>query len=353
MDVSSESSDGAHVQEEASNMTFEDPQLMPRFSYRHSVRLPSVPHPTALDELKAAPRSSFRHSRRIPDNDSSRFKCLPRSSSFMDFHDGQSLAPLDDEGDTKSRDTPGVWSGMSFEDADSFDTFGTLPSNSNLSLEHKQEPIMPTPAANATSPRPISDESEKPIFPAIPLHRNKPEDRPIKKHGDEEEDGTLDVPRGLVHQPGAQGALRDLQRASVTAGNEIATSLRLIGDAQQKNGVSEAKKKSLSRVQGDILLRSRIFRRWNVRYASIIHQGYFGAVLLLFRPEQRSTLGGIALRNSKMIALTETSVRKVENAKRPKPYMFELKTSQRTYTFACNEESGRDFWMSKLKGHGS
>lgn len=324
-----------------SNMSLEDPALMPRFSYRHSVRhsIRLPPPAPSLEEFDKAPRASFRHSRRLTATEASQLNFLPSSSSFLDFNDDDRLSPLqgDETTTAQSEESKGVFGGMSFDDADSFDTFGTLATDRDVNQ------VAAAPKIDGI--RPGSDESEKPLFPNMSFKKGAPA-------ADDDEDGTLDVPRRLTHRPGAAGALKDLQRASITAGKEIASSLRMMGE-QEQNSRTRSQKNSVSKVQGDLMVRSRIFRRWNLRYASIVHQKVFGAVLLLFRPEGRG-LGGITLRSSKMIALAESSVRKVEGSGRKQAeFMFELKTSQRTYVFACSDAVGRDFWLQNLGRKGS
>lgn len=339
------------------SMGFEDPDLIPRFSYRHSMRVArgSVGASIANDAHTSAPRASFRHSTRFEKNEVNDLNLLPESSSFLDFDDDERLSPLDEletgEGNgTASVKPPSVWAGMSFDDPDSFDTFATLPNGPQSGKQLQAD--FPTDA-NADVLRPGSDESEKPLFPMMSFSKKCGKSKSSLKRVEEDDDGTLDVPKRFTYRPGAEGALRELQRVSITAGNEISESLQMM-NVQQENSrhTKEAptKHEQVSKVQGDILMRNRIFRRWNLRYASIIHQGYFGAVLLLFRADVRGGLGGaFSLRSSKMIALADCDVKKVENVRRPSSmYMFELKTSQRRYMFACNDEEGRDFWIKNL-----
>lgn len=323
-------------------MCMEDPELMPRFSYRksvrQSVRLPQAP-------LKDSNKASLRMSRRV---DGERLSFLPKSSSFLDFDDDERLEALEPE---KERE---VWNGMTFDEADTFDTFESVGSQEEEEQEEEQE--LPEQEEGELqerveieqkeiAPRPESDESEKPLFPAMSFSRKSGGGPlPVGRRVDEEEDGGLDVPKRMTRRPGAEGALKDLQRASITAGRELQQSLRMMAKGEQQ------KKTRDSKVQGDLFLRSRIFRRWNLRYASIVQQGYFGAVLLLFRPEGRGVASGLALKSSKMIALAESTVRVVEG-KRLDLFTFELKTSQRTYTFACNDEEQRDYWMKNLRSH--
>lgn len=317
-----------------SNMSLEDPALMPRFSYRASVR-GSIRMPSAsLAALQDAPRSSFRNSRRL--DSSAPLKFLPQSSSFLDFNDDERLTPLEptEKGD-------GVWSNMTFDDADSFDTFGS--SSPDLTPTEPET----TPAKDDDdAPRPDSKESEKPDYPDMTANHRKKDEA--------EEDGALDVPTAMAGRPGAEGALRDLQRASITAGKELANNLKLM-HTKKEDALSarlSTRRSGVSKVQGELLLRSRIFRRWNLRYASIVHQGYYGAVLLLFRPEQKGLAGVMAMKNSKMIALTESSARLVENKRSNGLYLFELRTSQRSYRFGCKSREGRDFWMRHLESPG-
>ncbi|PXF48363.1 hypothetical protein BWQ96_01823 [Gracilariopsis chorda] len=300
---------------EPSSSTSDHPDMPPRFSYRRSVRFPSV------NTVPDRPDSSARSFRLVA---AENLNFLPSSSSFLDFNDDERLQKLSQN--VAPQQNP-LWHGLSFDDADSFSTFGTLDNH---------VPDAPIPPTQDQMPRPNSDESQAAPLPTA----SSPDD----------DDGALDVPKRIVSRPAATGALKDLQRASITAGRELASSLRMMAEAEKKGNVAASVPRagSVSKAQGELLLRSRIFRRWNLRYASIVHQGYFGAVLLLFRPESRGVLGSIALRNSKMIALTETAVRRLESKKPNSPFMFELRTSQRTYTFGCKEAEGREFWVNHL-----
>lgn len=331
-------------------MRLDDPELMPRFSYRHSVRLPRTPTSGTGDENPA--KFSFRHSRRIAPDDATRLSFLPESTSFLDFDEDERLAGLGDDTTTEGRSEatskgPSGWTDMSFDEPDTFETFGAPSKDLKLAVDLKED------LPEGEGPRPGSNESEKPAFPMMSFTKKK-----ANQSLDDDEDGTLDVPNRFTRRPGAEGALRELQRASVTAGNEIAASLRLMGNCERSTQpVEEAttREGKVSKVQGDLLLRSRIFRRWNLRYASIIQQGYFGSVLLLFRSDSKGGVGGVfALKSSKMIALAEASARRVDNTRRGgNTFMFELKTSQRTYMFACNDEEGREFWLKNLSSSGA
>lgn len=334
-----------------SKMSPEDPDLMPRFSYRHSMRVPRASMPVCNDNVDHSARSSFRHSKRLGDREKSDLNFLPKSSSFLDFDDDSRLTPLESSehgggNNGATAQVPSAWTDMSFDEPDSFDTFATLPKDLKPARELKAS--IPAPA-NGDAERPGSDESEKPLFPVMSFSKKN---GPQRQEVEDDDDGTLDVPNRFTRRPGAEKALRDLQRASVTAGNEISANLRKMSNAHDKVERATTKEDKISRVQGDVLLRSRIFRRWNLRYASIVHQGYFGKVLLLFRPDSKggiSPTGTFALKSSKMIALAESSVKKVDNSRKAgSDFMFELKTSQRTYTFACNNEEGRDFWVKNL-----
>lgn len=341
---------------EDTSMNFEDPDLIPRFSYRDSMRIARGPvgTSTANGAHENAPCASFRHSTRIGGGGVGDLNLLPESSSFLDFDEDERLSPLEgsetaEGNDNASAKPPSMWEGMSFEDPDSFDTFATLPNG--LQSGKQLQADFPT-SVNADALRLGSDQSEKPLFPMMSFSKCG-KSKSSSKGAEEDDDGTLDVPKRFTHRPGAEGALRELQRASITAGNEISESLRLMNaqqESSQQTKEAPTKHEKVSRVQGDIFMRSRIFRRWNLRFASIIHQGYFGAVLLLFRADTKSGLGGaLSLRSSKMIALADCDVRKVENVRKPSSmYMFELKTSQRKYMFACNDEEGRDFWVKNL-----
>lgn len=333
-----------------SKMILEDSDVAPRFSYRHSMRVPRASMPACMDNEDNSARSSFRPSKRLEDREKSDLNFLPKSSSFLDFDDDSRLTPLESSehlrGNNGATGKASGWADMSFDEPDSFDTFATLPKD--LKPAKTLKASIPVPE-NGDAERPGSDESEKPLFPVMSFSKKN---RPQKQEVEDEDDGTLDVPNRFTRRPGAEKALRDLQRASVTAGNEISANLRKMSNAHDKVERTTTIEDKVSRVQGDVLLRSRIFRRWNLRYASVVHQGYFGAVLLLFTPDSKggvSARGTFALKSSKMIALAESSVKKVDNVRKAgSDFVFELKTSQRTYSFACNDEEGRDFWVKNL-----
>lgn len=335
----------------SSQMTLQDPDLMPRFSYRQSYRMEKVQSPIPDDKVRSPPKSSFRNSRRLGNEGQSDLNFLQEPSSFLDFDDDSRLTPLDSSaamGNGKGAGMGGapVMGIMSFDEADSFDTFATLSKGLKIAQDLKGSIL---PADVGDDERPGSNESEKPLFPMMSFSKKNRKQQ--RQDVDDDDDGGLDVPNRFTRRPGAANALRDLQRASVTAGNEISANLRFASNAQEKVKRANTKER-VSKAQGDILLRSRIFRRFNLRYASLVHQGYFGAVLLLFTPDSKAGIspsGTFALKSSKMIALAESSVRRVDNARKTNQgYMFELKTCQRTYTFACNDEKSREFWINNL-----
>lgn len=336
----------------SSHMTLQDPDIMPRFSYRQSYLLERAQSPAPDDSVRNPINSSYRCSRRLDIGGKSELGFLPAASSFLNFDDDSRLAPFDkpvavdrtmkgDGGGSSAIDQ------MSFDEADSFDTFATIPKDLKVAKEVKDS-ILPDNHEDAL--RPGSDESEKPLFPMMSFSKKSAKQR---QEMDDDDDGALDVPNRFTRKPGAATALRDLQRASVTAGNEISANLRAMSNAEEKVKRVNTRER-ISKAQGDILLRSRLFRRFNLRYASIVHQGYFGAVLLLFTPDSKggiSPSGTFALKSSKMIALAESSVKKVESSRKTSQgYMIELKTSQRTYTFACSDEESREFWIRNLSG---
>lgn len=274
----------------------------PRYSVRHSIRLsaaPSLPPPPAPD------------------------------------------APLTDA----LQPTP---SASSFDDPDSFDTFATIPDTFNI---NDDEGPPPAPSHPPAPPQASSPSDEKPVFPFMSLG-------PTDAKSAEEDDGALDVPAPLATSPAADRAMRDLQRASVTAATELAASIRMLSNngSPPKSGApispGISRMPGSNKLQGQLYVRTRIFRRWNLRYATIIQQAFFGPVLLLFRPDNKPIFpGGMALKSSKMIALAQSSVRVIEITSRRQSAVravFELTTSQRTYILGCTDESSRSLWMDNL-----
>lgn len=224
-------------------------------------------------------------------------------------------------------------------------------------------PSLPVPSSSV--PRLATNDSEKPLYPKIsgPHQQNKlcggapRQFIDLKNSGnrrtadDDDEGEVFDAPPDMVAAPGIEPALRDLQRASIRAGNELAFTAFALGTAQREGAPPPDK---VSRVQGQLNLRTRILRRWVTRYASIVDHQYFGAVLFLFcsdgvTSEVRTRKGAVALRNSKMIVLADTSVREIEvNRRNQTCSLFELRTAQRKYIFACEDDARREFWLSNL-----
>ncbi len=166
----------------------------------------------------------------------------------------------------------------------------------------------------------------------------------------EGDDDILDAPAGMDATPGIEPALRDLQRASIKAGQELALQAFAISTARKQGSQTSDR---VSRVHGELLLRTRILRRWCTRFVSIVDHRYFGAVLFLFchdaSREARQRNGTVALQNSRMIVLADTSVREIEtNKKTGTTALFELRTSQRKYVFACENDERREFWLSNM-----
>lgn len=252
---------------------------------------------------------------------------------------------------------------LDFSDPDTFDTFGSLHSDDEggdkLSLTELQTPEREIGRLPGLS----HSESEKAEFPDMSYIGSNG-----KSSGEEEDDDdVLDVPRDMMSGSSGGKALRELQCASVTAGNELAEQVRQYAarsDAQKETKVEvepapsidrEIASDKISRAQGELELRSRFFRRWNTRYASIVDHAYFGAVLFLFRHDSKASRSGtIALKNSKMIVLAESTVRELDGfRKNGPPSLFELKTAQRKYVFACLDDAQRKYWLDNLTSYAS
>lgn len=294
---------------------------------------------------------------------------LPDSSSFLDYNSDHRTNHLDgtELNESSARDH------TSFDDhddrdvPDSFDTFASFPNQVDLNMEPKRD--LPTP------PAPLS---EKPLLPNISfgsgsnLQALPPKPRPAPSVVDDD-DGGLDIPVRFSVTPAAGHALRDLQRASITAANELANSIRLMSQEPRHGSLEEADalsqrthstpsqgmrdggggggNNSCQKLQGQLMLRSRLFRRWNLRYATVVNQAYFGPVLLLFRPDKPLFQSAFTLKSSKMIALTHSKVTEHEKPRKHNNgliYMFDLTTSQRTYTFACTDLKTRSLWVTNL-----
>lgn len=336
-----------------------------RHSVRHSIRVPSQHLSQIQHSAPPNPASSTVHDRLImalPPTPSlpppHPLDLLSDSTSFLDFNDDHRLTPLD-----PSQTAPLSSTNDNSEDADSFDTFASLPTHPHLSI------------APGAAMSPIAAEG---VHPASPRgQESQHRDRAIHdlsfsarspQIDHDDEDGGLDVPDDFATSPAASRAMRDLQRASVTAANELAQSIRLMSHQDSGNpnttGSVQGRSKSIgkgvptalggdcNKLQGQLLLRSRFFRRWNLRYATVIQQAYFGPVLLLFRPDSKPVFqSAFSLKSSKMVALAHA---KVITHDAPRKYngnavhVFDLTTSHRTYTFACTELASRTHWVDNL-----
>ncbi len=243
---------------------------------------------------------------------------------------------------------------MDFSDPDTFDTFGSL--NMDEEGDKCSFAEFETPEKNIGALPGLSDTagSDKPIFPEMaPFPDTQTLSRRPTNASEEEDDGDVfDVPKDMMTGTGGGKALRELQCASVTAGNELAAQVREMASKEEANAMARER---ISRAQGELELRSRFFRRWNTRYASIVDHAYFGAVLFLFRHDSKaSRQGTIALKNSKMIVLADSTVRELDGfRKNGPPSLFELKTAQRKYVFACLDDEQRSYWLDNLTSYAS
>ncbi len=241
---------------------------------------------------------------------------------------------------------------LDYSDPDTLDTFGSLSDEGVEDLTELQTPERAVGALPSLS----NSGSEKATYPEMSFDIEK--DTGTTRH-DEDDADVLDVPSDLISGTEGGKALRELQCASVTAGNELAEQVRqyaarseVQAQASSDEAVSERgyRQEKISRAQGELELRGRFLRRWNTRYASIVDHAYFGAVLFLFRHDSKaSRQGTIALKNSKMIVLSDSTVREVEGIrKNGPPSVFELRTAQRKYVFACLDDTSRQYWMDQL-----
>lgn len=299
---------------------------------------------------------------------------LPDSSSFLDFNDDHRIAPLEPQG-VPPMPLSSVNDNSSFpdEDGDSFDTFASLPTHSEVAITNglSDQPVAGEGLVRTSNPSAHGAShkvSQKPMFP----HLSRTAPAPRTEHDDE--DGGLDVPDGLATSPAASRAMRDLQRASITAAHELAQSIRFM---HEENGLNEdlapegpvhgehipkplppvggatlPGQGDTKKLQGQLLLRSRLFRRWNLRYVTVIQQAYFGPVLLLFRPDSKPIFqSAFSLKSSKMVALAHAKVSMQEAPRKHNGsaiHLFDLTTSHRTYTFACMDPESRTHWVANL-----
>lgn len=351
-----------------------------RQSVRHSVRVPSSSQNT--NRVKSTDRTapggpSAGNSciKQIPSppsfSSAHPLDFLPDSSSFLDFNDDHRLAPLDPQG-LPPMPMSSVNDNSSFpdEDGDSFDTFASLPTHSEAAIT-SNPPVVGEGLVRTSSPSVHGTShkvSQKPMFPNLSFTA------PASRTEHDDEDGGLDVPDGLATSPAASRAMRDLQRASITAAHELAQSIRFM---HEENGLNEdlvpggpAPVEPISKplpsvggatlpgqgdtkkLQGQLLLRSRLFRRWNLRYVTVIQQAYFGPVLLLFRPDSKPIFqSAFSLKSSKMVALAHAKVSMQEAPRKHNGsviHLFDLTTSHRTYTFACMDPESRTHWVANL-----
>lgn len=326
-----------------------------RRSVRHSVRITSSTTEIFDKELSGHPSATPPgiHVPTLPNHD--QLDLLPDSSSFLDFNDDRRLNPSE----SNHPEETSAPIQASFDDVDSFDTFSSqaIQGEDNIGFD---APTPPGTVERSPFLAPLS-------FPASLNKRND-----VVSHGMTEsiddEDGGLDIPARISASPAAGRAMRELQRASITAANELADSIRLMSQqsplSDENQPVRSASQRTQSspsngqphdspqKMQGQIFLRSRLFRRWNSRYASVVKQEYFGAVLLLFRPDSKPVFqSAMSLKSSKMIALAHSTVNVHEEPKKHNNgliYTFSVTTSQRTYMFACSDPKTRSMWVSNL-----
>jgi hypothetical protein len=285
--------------------------------------------------------------------------CLPldkdKSESVRNQHDlGNQQTQTGAKSEHGSRD---------ISDEDSMSTIASEASSSSVPKVPNEavKLVVAPPELHVVenAPRIATDDSEKPCYPDIShsavVRQNDGGPRRFKDlklsrmNGEEEEDdgAIFDGPAAMTGVPDIEPALRDLQRASIKAGHELAV-VAFGASTVQRKGVPAGDR--VSRAQGELSLRSRFLRRWNSRFASVVDHAYFGAVLFLFCLDAKETKrGGLALKNSKMIVLADTQVQEVDVRRRSRvSYLLELKTAQRRYVFSCDDERQRNYWVNNL-----
>jgi hypothetical protein len=250
-----------------------------------------------------------------------------------------------------------------FSDADSTSTFASdvSPSKSNQHVTPKD--IEDRPVSNGAFAQQRSKSESSPTRVNLTStnehtvhHKNdgssrRMNDLKLSRMNDDDVDdddyGVFDAPASIAAFPGLEPAMRDLQRASVKAGHELAA-VAFGASTAQRHSASTAER--VSRAQGELLLRSRFLRRWNSRFASVVDHAYFGSVLFLFCMDAKATKpGGLVLKNSKMIVLADAHVQRVDgHRKLTASYLLELKTAQRSYLFACENERQRRYWLDNF-----
>lgn len=318
--------------------------------------------------------------------------CFPTVCDFLSFEDDERVRTDRSHGDTTLRQHA-VGADNDNEshlsEPDTFDTFSSRASlelaNHQISshqgvLEENTDAIQSQERSNVvrvseadqndvalikaptnlnvpdTGGRLATSESEKPSYPDMSHHQTSPKNAGGSRHfiylkgtgyEDDDDDDVFDGPKEMGKCPEIEPALKDLQRASIKAGNELAVAAFAVSTAHRYDQKADDR---VSRAQGELFLRSRFLRRWHARYASIVDHAYFGAVLFLFcHDSDSSRAGAVALKNSKMIVLASSSVREIQAHRRKQDVsLFELCTSQRKYVFACEDDECREYWLSHM-----
>lgn len=348
-------------------------------SVRHSIRVPSQ-HPQQEASLAAWNQNTSSWNAGMSPNAKPNMTAVPVPSSLSPpllsdlFSDSTSFLNFSEDHRMTSLASPSVVlssaNGVPFSDEpDTFDTFATLshhpPSAAILSPSAPSAEKLVHPMQKSSEVACDGDQ-DNPTSPEMPP------DVSTTQADHDDEDGTLDIPDGLTSSPAASRAIRELQRASITAANELVESIRLMDDQAighsvakgddpgyakftdrlPTDGIVGVSDDGCKKLQGQLLLRSRFLRRWNLRYATVIQQAYFGPVLLLFRPDSKPGLSSsMSLKSSKMVALAHATV-VMQDAPRKHNgaviHLFDMTTSQRTYTFACSDPGSRTHWVHRL-----
>lgn len=253
----------------------------------------------------------------------------------------------EEEEQNAAADEPANPASLDFSDPDTFDTFGSLNLQPGGDDAGDIDPAFDEFATPEQNPGALPG-----LVPVSPEHPTFPDmtpfgETPIAAADPDDDDGDVfDVPSAMIAGSGGGKALRELQTASVKAGNDLAEQVRQM---REGTGAGSTPKRS-SLAQGELEMRSRFFRRWNTRYASVIDHAFFGRVLFLYILDSRQTRqGSIGLKSTKMVVLADSSVKVLDGSRKAGPsYFFELKTTQRKYVFACLDDEQRRYWMSSL-----
>ncbi|KAJ8907611.1 hypothetical protein NDN08_007721 [Rhodosorus marinus] len=169
-------------------------------------------------------------------------------------------------------------------------------------------------------------------------------------------DGDDDLIIADVPEKG-NAALKDLYRFSYRLGQQLRKEINEETTAQEPEEITVhqtapevVRNEDIALcVQGELYLKSRWLHRWKKRFGSVANHAQYGPVLFLFAYDKE---GNVDLKNSKMIALLESSVklgRNVKSADGKFKCEFILSTQKRRHILAAADAVARDFWIENMK----